>query len=290
MRRKGILLAGGSGSRLRPLTQGLSKQLLPVFDKPLIYYPLTTLMLLGVREVMIIVNPHHAAAFRHLLGDGSQWGMSLTYGIQHSPKGVAEALSIGEKFLGGSFCTVILGDTIVHGPGVEGVLTTISQTAGAATTRIWVEDPRRYGVVEIGKDMKILSIEEKPVEPRSNYAVPGVYFLDGSASDRAKQLVPSARGELEITDLLLSYHEDGNLHTALLPNEATWHDIGSIEGLLEAGNFIQESQDASGELIGSPDIAAWNQGWITLDNLLHLASGIGGSYGRMIEKIATPAS
>jgi len=281
--RKGIVLAGGSGSRLRPLTSAVSKQLLPVFDKPLIYYPLTTLMTLGVREIMIIVDPHQVEAFRRLLGNGTQWGISLTYGIQQAPRGVPEALTIAEKFLGGSSCTLILGDTILHGHSLGEVLQRISESTGAATLRVWVDDPRRFGVVEIGPNMQIISIEEKPEEPKSNYAVPGLYFLDSSASDRAKQLIPSARGELEITDLLRSYHEDRSLQSTLLPQETTWLDIGSIDGLLEAGALIRRNQDASGTLIGAPELAAWSQAWITPEHLLHLASKIGGSYGQTIE-------
>lgn len=282
MNRKGILLAGGSGSRLLPLTAGVSKQLLPVYDKPLIYYPLTTLMLAGVREILVVVNPHNSQAFERLLGDGGQWGISITYATQEFPAGIAEGLIIGEKFLQGNSCIMILGDTIFHGAGLEETLSDMAAQSGAATTRMWIDDPRRFGVVEIDTNMSAISIEEKPMHPKSNYAVPGLYFLDESAPSRAKALNPSERGELEITDLLQSYLEQGMLHTTLLPLGTTWLDIGSIGGLFRAAELVKAIEDSEGRLVGSPDVEAWRKGWISKFDLLSLAEGLETRYGRMI--------
>ena len=282
MNRKGILLAGGNGSRLLPLTAGISKQLLPVYDKPLIYYPLTTLMSTGVRDILVIVNPQNAEAFKRLLGDGSQWGISITYATQELPSGLAEGPIIGEKFLQGNSCIMILGDTIFHGAGLAETLSAMAAESGAAVTRMWIEDPRRFGVVEVGTDMSAISIEEKPSHPKSNYAVPGLYFLDESAPSRAKTLNPSERGELEITDLLQSYLKEEMLQTTLLPLDTTWLDIGSIEGLFQAAELVRAIQDSGAGLVGSPDLAAWRQGWISKNDLLSFTDGLGTSYGRMI--------
>jgi len=267
MQTKGIILAGGHGTRLRPLTNGVSKQLLAVFDKPLIYYPLATLMNIGIRDIFVVVDPLHLDGFVRLLGDGSQWGISLTYGLQRLPAGVPDGLIVGEEFLGGNPCVLILGDTILHGRSLEKFLRGFSASTGATSSRVWVEDPSRFGVIEIDSNGEIVSIEEKPMAPKSNFAIPGLYFLDGSASSRARLLKPSPRGELEITDLLLSYHKDGLLQTTSLPKGVTWIDIGSIEGLFSASEFVKHTQISSKKLIGSPALAAFSQGWITLEQL-----------------------
>lgn len=284
MARKGLILAGGNGTRLRPLTLAVSKQLLPVYDKPLVYYPLATLMLAGVQEILVIVDPSSADQFKKLLGDGSQWGASISYAIQNTPKGLAEALIIAEDFLSGEYSVLILGDNIFHGVGLGRSLLNSVRDAGATATAIHVDDPTEFGVLELGANMKVLSIEEKPADPKSNFAIPGLYFFDGSAPQRAKSLSPSPRGELEITDLLNTYLEDNLLSTTILPRGTAWLDAGSIDGLMGAGELIKTLQTTTGQLVGSPDEAAWRQGWISEQQLLTIAAGIKTDYGRMLER------
>jgi len=282
--RKGILLAGGNGTRLRPLTAGVSKQLLPVYDKPLIYYPLTTLMLAGVREILIIVDGVNRSAFERLLGDGTRWGISLIYATQESPRGLADALLIAEEFLSGSPSVMVLGDNIFYGKGFGRDLLQKVSDNGASATGIHVDDPREFGVIEIGANSEVVGLEEKPSQPKSNYAIPGLYFFDGTAPSRARALSPSQRGELEITDLLRSYLSDKSLSVEILPRGTTWLDAGSIDGLLGAGELIRTLQKNSGQLVGSPEEAAWRQGWISKETILSLASEINTTYGRMLER------
>lgn len=284
MTRKGLILAGGNGTRLRPLTSAVSKQLLPVYDKPLVYYPLATLMLAGVREILVIVDPNSADQFERLLSDGSQWGASIGYAIQSSPKGLAEALIIAEDFLAGEPSVLILGDNIFHGVGLGRNLLSAVSDQGATATGIHVEDPSEFGVLELGSNMKVLSIEEKPTDPKSNFAIPGLYFFDASAPSRAKKLEPSPRGELEITDLLNTYLAEGLLSTTLLPRGTAWLDAGSVDGLMGAAELVKTLQTTTGQLVGSPDEAAWRQGWISEDQLLAIAGGMKTDYGRMLER------
>jgi glucose-1-phosphate thymidylyltransferase len=262
----------------------VSKQLLPVYDKPLVYYPLATLMLAGVREILVIVDPNSADQFERLLGDGSQWGASISYAIQSSPNGLAEALIIAEDFLDGEPSVLILGDNIFHGVGLGRNLLSAVSDEGATATGIHVEDPSEFGVLELGSNMKVISIEEKPADPKSNFAIPGLYFFDGSAPSRAKKLRPSPRGELEITDLLNTYLTEDLLSTTLLPRGTAWLDAGSVDGLMGAAELIKTLQTTTGQLVGSPDEAAWRQGWITEEQLLAIALGIKTDYGRMLER------
>jgi len=238
--RKGIILAGGSGTRLYPITKGVSKQLLPVYDKPMIYYPLSVLMLAGIRDVLIINTPHEQALFRQLLGDGSQWGMNIEYAVQPSPDGLAQAYLIGRDFVGGKPSCLVLGDNIFHGHGLTSLLRSADERqTGATVFGYWVNDPERYGVAEFDKAGKVIDLVEKPANPRSNYAVTGLYFYDGNASDYAAELKPSPRGELEITDLNQRYLREGNLHLEALGRGYAWLDTGTHQSLLEASNFIE---------------------------------------------------
>jgi glucose-1-phosphate thymidylyltransferase len=290
MIRKGIIVAGGKGSRLEPLTKGVSKQLLPIYDKPQIYYPLTTLILAGVRDILVIVDPQNLEAFRRLLGDGSRWGLSIKLAVQRSPKGVADALIIADEFLRGQHSVMILGDTILYGQGNGGELGLTPNDTGATVTRTCVDDPRRFGVLELGDRMKPVSIEEKPKSPKSNYVIPGLYFFDETASAKARSLAPSKRGELEITDLLLLYLAENKLETVPLEEGTTWFDIGSIDGLFEAGELVRTSQKSRNQLIGSPEIASWRQGWISDARLLSAAAEISTDYGRLVEKAILDAT
>ncbi|MEG1681893.1 MAG: glucose-1-phosphate thymidylyltransferase RfbA, partial [Stenotrophomonas sp.] len=241
--RKGIILAGGSGTRLYPITQGTSKQLLPVYDKPMIYYPLSVLMMTGIREVLVINTPHEQTLFRSLLGDGSQWGMDIRYAVQPSPDGLAQAYVIGREFVAGQPSCLVLGDNIFHGTGLREVLRRADARAqGATVFGYWVNDPERYGVAEFDKDGKVVGLVEKPTQPRSNYAVTGLYFYDGKAGDYAAELQPSIRGELEITDLNQRYLDEGNLHLEPLGRGYAWLDTGTHASLLEASNFIETLQ------------------------------------------------
>lgn len=261
--RKGIILAGGSGTRLYPLTRVVSKQLLPVYDKPMIFYPLATLMQANIREILVITTPHEQALFRQLLGDGSDWGLRLEYEVQPRPEGLAQALIIAEDFLDGDPSCLILGDNIFHGGGLRQVLARATGNCeGATVFGYWVRDPERYGVVEFDEDFRVLSIEEKPRKPRSNYAVTGLYFYDGRASAYARSLAPSARGELEITDLNRIYLEDGSLSVERLGRGYAWLDTGTHESLQQAANFIETIEARQGLKVACPEEIAFMQGWI----------------------------
>ena len=256
---KGIILAGGSGTRLYPITKGISKQLMPVYDKPMIYYPLSVLLLSGIREVLIITTPEDSSQFQRLLGDGSTIGCSFTYAVQHVPNGLAQAFVIGEEFIGDDKVALILGDNIFYGAGFGHLVRSFNDVEGAAIFAYEVSDPERYGVVEFDANFKALSIEEKPVAPKSNYAVPGLYFYDNSVVKIAKEIQPSARGEYEITSILNLYIERGNLSVKKISRGNTWFDLGTSENLLSAANFVQAIQERQGLLIGSPEEASLYQ-------------------------------
>ena len=259
---KGIILAGGSGTRLHPITRAVSKQLLPIYDKPMIYYPLSTLMLTGLREILLITTPHDQAAFQRLLGDGSQFGLEISYVIQDRPNGLAQALILGESFLAGERCALILGDNLFYGPGLGTHLRENTEVEGALIFAYQVSDPTAYGVVEFDESGRVISIEEKPTAPKSSYAVPGIYFYDENASKLAHQLTPSARGELEITALNNAYLERGELRVEVLSRATTWLDTGTHESLYEAGGLIRTLQHRSGLRIGDVEQIARDQGWI----------------------------
>ncbi|GAB3306245.1 glucose-1-phosphate thymidylyltransferase RfbA [Luteimonas notoginsengisoli] len=282
--RRGIILAGGSGTRLYPITQSISKQLLPVYDKPMIYYPLSVLMLAGIREVLIINTPHEQALFKDLLGDGSQWGMRIEYAIQPSPDGLAQAYLIGREFVDGKPSCLVLGDNIFHGPGLTALLKRADQREeGATVFGYWVRDPERYGVAEFDDSGKVVGLEEKPMEPRSNYAVTGLYFYDGRASDFAAGLKPSARGELEITDLNRCYLEGGNLHLEQLGRGYAWLDTGTHRSLLEASNYIETIEARQGLRVCCPEEIAFHSGWIDAAQLRALAKPlIKNGYGQYL--------
>ena len=270
--RKGIILAGGSGTRLYPLTIGVSKQLLPVYDKPMIYYPLTVLMLAGIRDILVISTPEDLPQYKRVLGDGSQWGISLSYQEQPSPDGLAQAFILAEDFLDGAPSALILGDNIFFGHGLPEVLTAAdTKQIGATVFGYHVNDPERYGVVGFDNIGNVNSIIEKPKEPASNYAVTGLYFVDGTAPERAKRVQPSARGELEITSLLESYLREDNLTVEKMGRGFAWLDTGTHGSLLDAGNFVRTLTERQGLQVGSPDEVAYRLGWITLDNLKKIA-------------------
>ena len=282
--RKGIILAGGSGTRLYPITQAISKQLLPVYDKPMIYYPLSVLMLAGIRDVLVINTPHEQALFKALLGDGSQWGMRIEYAVQPSPDGLAQAFLIGEEFLAGAPSCLVLGDNIFHGPGLTAMLTEADARAeGATVFGYWVNDPERYGVAEFDASGRVVGLEEKPAKPRSNYAVTGLYFYDGRASEFASKLSPSPRGELEITDLNRLYLDEGTLHLQRLGRGYAWLDTGTHQSLLEASNYIETIEARQGLRVCCPEEIAWNNGWIGDDDLVRLAAPLSkNGYGRYL--------
>lgn len=287
MTRKGIILAGGSGTRLYPLTQVVSKQLLPVYDKPMVYYPLATLMSAGIREILVITTPHDAPLFRELLGDGSQWGLDLHYGEQPEPGGLAQAYHIGREFVNGGPSCLILGDNIFHGQGMEELLQRAGERErGATVFGYWVRDPHRYGVVGFNGEGRVTSIEEKPKQPKSHYAVTGLYFYDGDAPEHARELEPSARGELEITDLNRRYLEAGALHVERLGRGVAWLDTGTHESLMQAGNFIETIEQRQGLRIACPEEIAFRRGWINAEQVLRLAKPLRKTgYGQYLESL-----
>ncbi|MDX9811890.1 MAG: glucose-1-phosphate thymidylyltransferase RfbA [Bacteroidales bacterium] len=286
---KGIILAGGSGTRLHPLTSVISKQILPIYDKPMIYYPLSVLMLAGIRDILIISTPRDLPGFRELLGDGSSLGMRLSYLIQPSPDGLAQAFILGEEFINNEPVCMILGDNIFYGHGFSGVLrSTAALTQGACVFGYYVTDPERYGVVEFDRNRRVLSIEEKPVSPKSNYAVTGLYFYDSTVSEKARSLKPSPRGELEITDLNRLYLEEGSLEVKSLGRGMAWLDTGTYESLLQAANFFATLEQRQGLKASCIEEIAYQNGFISREQLLALAEPIKKSqYGQYLIRIST---
>jgi glucose-1-phosphate thymidylyltransferase len=284
MTRRGILLAGGSGTRLYPATRAVSKQLLPVYDKPMVYYPLTVLMLAGLREVLVISTPHDLPLFERLLGDGTQWGMRLSYAAQPKPEGLAQALLIGEEFAAGEGVALALGDNLFFGYGFSGMLgRAAARETGATIFGYAVRDPQRYGVIEFDAEGRAVGIEEKPAQPRSRFAVTGLYFFDAKAVGYARELRPSARGELEITDVHRRYLEEGMLHVEKLGRGFAWLDTGTHESLLQASTFVETVEARQGVKIGAPEEVAWRQGWIDDEALRALAAPMSGNdYGRYL--------
>ncbi len=287
--RKGIILAGGTGSRLYPISKAISKQLMPVYDKPMIYYALSTIMLSGTREILIITTPREKNSFKDLLGNGNHLGISIKYATQAEPKGLAEALIIGEKFLNGKPCTLILGDNLFHGDTLVKKLQSISnESIGATIFAYSVNDPDRYGIVEFDNNKKAINIEEKPLNPKTNFAITGLYFYDSSASERAKTLNYSERGELEITDLNSSYLKEGILNVQLLGRGIAWLDTGTPDSLHEASSYIRTLEHRMGFKIGCPEEVSWRMGWITTQELINLGSSMGNTlYGKYLLKITS---
>lgn len=285
---KGIILAGGSGTRLYPLTMVTSKQLLPIYDKPMIYYPLSTLMLAGIKDILIISTPHDLPNFERLLGDGSRYGINLSYKVQASPDGLAQAFILGEEFIGNDSCAMILGDNIFHGNGLTKQLKRAVENEGRATVfGYYVEDPERFGVVEFDKDGKVISLEEKPENPKSNYAVTGLYFYDNKVCEYAKSLKPSARGELEITDLNKIYLEEGRLDVITLGRGYGWLDTGTIDSLSEASEYVRVIENRQGLKISCLEEISYKNGWIDKETLLESANAYGKSpYGQHLKNVA----
>lgn len=288
MARKGIILAGGEGSRLHPLTQVVSKQLMPIYDKPMIYYPLSTLMIAGISEILIITAPEESHRFKALLGDGSKWGINLQYIAQPSPEGLAQAFLLGESFIGNDSVTLVLGDNIFYGHDLQkSLIESAKQSSGATIFGYHVNDPQRYGVVDFDDDWKALSIEEKPEKPKSNYAVTGLYFYDNKVIELAKKIKPSPRGELEITDLNNLYLKSGELRVQLMGRGSAWLDTGTIDSLLDASNFISAIEKRQGLKICCPEEIAFRKGFISCEELIEIAQPlIKSGYGKYLIKIA----
>ena len=282
----GIILAGGAGTRLHPITMATSKQLVPVYDKPMIYYPLATLLSAGIQDVLVITTPEDAPNFVRLLGDGSQFGIALSYATQPEPKGLAQAFTIGADFIGSDEAALVLGDNIFYGQGLGSTLTRFRGLDGAAVFAYWVADPQAYGVVEIGPDGKAVSLEEKPAEPKSNYAVPGLYFYDNDVIDIARNLKPSARGELEITDVNRTYMQQGRLKVEILPRGVAWLDTGTFESLNDASDFVRTIQARQGLQVGCPEEAAWRRGFLSDEQLAQRADTLAKSgYGQYLRHL-----
>ncbi|QYF89688.1 glucose-1-phosphate thymidylyltransferase RfbA [Arthrobacter sp. PAMC25284] len=286
---RGIILAGGTGSRLHPITHGISKQLVPVYDKPMIYYPLSTLILAGIRDILIITTPHDAEQFKRLLGDGSQFGINLTYVQQASPDGLAQAFILGEEHIGNETVALVLGDNVFYGQGMGTQLRKHADIDGGAVFGYWVKDPKAYGVVEFNDAGQAISLEEKPEHPKSHYAVPGLYFYDNDVVEISKNLKPSPRGELEITDVNRTYLENGKLRVEILPRGTAWLDTGTFDDLNDASNFVRTVENRQGLKIGAPEEVAWRQGFLSDDELRQRAEPlIKSGYGAYLLELLEP--
>lgn len=284
---KGIVLAGGSGTRLHPITKAISKQLMPIYDKPMVYYPLTTLMSAGIKDILIITTPEDQSQFKRLLGDGSSWGIKISYAVQPSPDGLAQAFIIGEEFIGDDDVALVLGDNIFHGNKLSESLKNCTKPKGGTVFAYQVSDPERYGVVEFDSEMQAVSIEEKPQKPKSDYAVVGLYFYDNDVVEIAKNIKPSERGELEITSVNEEYLKRGKLKVTLLDDGDVWLDTGTIDSLTEATDYIRVLQNRTGQIIGSPEAVAWEEEFISKEELLKLAAPLEKSgYGLYLKSLA----